>query len=69
MDFPRHPLQPPLDVAGGPDELILQIDFGFPAVARLAQPVRAHQFTVRSFDRVARFRPLKRCSHGVASKH
>jgi hypothetical protein len=32
--LPRQPAQPALNIAGGADELVLQIDFGFASVTR-----------------------------------
>jgi hypothetical protein len=42
--------QPALDVAGGADELVLQIDFGFASVTRPAQSMSAHQLALSRFD-------------------
>jgi len=59
--FPREDTQPTLDVTGGADELDLQVELGFAAIARLAQAVRSHQFTLGALNSVARVHPLAKC--------
>src|SRR5437762_3674745 len=57
LDFPSLPPQPPLHIARGANEVVLQFHFGQTAIARPAQAVRPDQFALRAFDGIAMFHP------------
>jgi hypothetical protein len=51
--FPREPAHEPAQIAGRPDQIVLQAHLAEPAIAGLAQSVTADQFALRAFDGVA----------------
>ena len=51
--FPREPAHEPAQIAGRPDQIVLQAHLAQPAIAGLAQSVTADQFALRAFDGIA----------------
>jgi hypothetical protein len=58
LSFPDEEPQPPLDVASGADEKVLQFDFPKTPVTATAHTVSTREFTQGAFDRVAPVHPL-----------
>jgi hypothetical protein len=52
---PDQAANPPLDVAGCPDQIILEPHFAQASIPRPPQTVRSHQFALGAFDGIARF--------------
>jgi len=51
--LPSDPAEQPSDIAGGPDQIVLESDLGLTAIPGLAYAIASHQFALGVLDAVA----------------